>query len=482
MQGWDRSLTGLFILPQGDHRMFLLQRAKQFLARVVDNGMSFFRKPILDLPRSLRDELEKQAAKVTERPVTLGNMTSESTATAGLADVPPGRGPVARVTIVALSTDANGLVRWHLPLPGGSLPVPINPRAKVQKYTFPHLGDIALDLLRVFERSLGKPMMKRLPDQSRHPKQQQAPELKTLRELLDLEEVLRKGGPPWEGNEKKIPDGDRVLVLVHGIFDSVFGPAFSPLLLWGDLLERLQRHYRQRIYGFDHETLSVDPVQNARELMSWLPSNTEIDIVCHSRGGLVTRALLQHPEFQKRLKTDIRIRKVIFMGAANEGSPLAEPAHRGQLLEVFTELIQQRAPKSIQAARFKLLVEAAKVIANPAANLPGLAALRPGSPLIQALSQSPVPAEVTYSFVCASFKNARDKRLRHLEPISAAALGADANDLVVPYSGMTSLGAPIQGTPVTLGDEHTPQGDFYHLNYLDSPAVRDHITAFLGVP
>ena len=35
--------------------------------------------------------------------------------------------------------------------------------------------------------------------------------------------------------------------------------------------------------------------------------------------------------------------------------------------------------------------------------------------------------------------------------------------------------------PATLGDEHTPQGDVYHLNYLDSTAVRDHITHFLGV-
>jgi hypothetical protein len=342
----------------------------------------------------------------------------------------------------------------------------------------------ALHVLHAFERSLHKPAMKRLPRQSLHPGQTQAPRLESSAELLDLAKILFEeflpGAHPEPGG---IPGGGRVLVLVHGIFDGVYGAAFSPLLLWGNLLERLQQHYQQRVFCFDHETLSVDPLQNARDLIARLPSNTDIDLLCHSRGGLVTRALLQHPEFQARLQTDIRVRKVIFMGAANAGSPLAEPAHRGRLLELFTKLMQRRDPGSAQAIRYEFLLDAAKRMLADAAKLPGIEALAPGSDLIHALSHTPVPAEVKYSFVCASFKNATDGRLRELEPISAAAFGDAANDLVVPYGGMTSLGvAPLQGKPLTLGDEHTPQGDVYHLNYLDSQAVRDHITGFLGVP
>jgi len=346
------------------------------------------------------------------------------------------------------------------------------------------LDGAALHVLHAFERSLHKPAMKRLPLQSRHPTQKQAPKLESPAELRDLAEVLLQELAPWAHPEAGgIPGGGRVLVLVHGIFDGVYGVAFSPLLLWGDLLGRLQQHYQQRVFGFDHETLSVDPLQNARDLIARLPSNTDVDLICHSRGGLVTRALLQHPEFQARLRTDIRVRRVIFMGAANAGSPFAEPAHRGQLLKLFTELIQRRDSESAQAIRNRFLLEAVKRLVDDAAKLPGLEALVPESALIQALSQSPLPAGVTCSFVCANFKNATDARLRHLEPISAAAFGADANDLVVPYSGMTSLGAASpQGKPLTLGDEHTPQGAVYHLNYLDSSAVRAHITNFLGIP
>jgi len=326
-----------------------------------------------------------------------------------------------------------------------------------------------------FERVLGKPMMRALPAQSLHPDQMKAPMLTTSAEFVDLIKALKQ-----ERGRVTIEAGEPVLILVHGIFDRVFGAAFSPLLVWGDLLGRLQAKYAARVYGFDHETLSVDPIQNARDLAAQLPPNTEIDILCHSRGGLVTRALLQLPEFAAA-RERLKLRNVIFMGAANLGSPLAEPGKTDKLLEMFSHLFQARTPAEGPAAHLKLIVEAARVLGRRFADLPGVVELRPRSKLIRSMEKATIDPEVRCSFICAKFSDAADFRLQLAEQISDSVFGSDPNDLVVPFEGMTALGAaPAQGTPLIL-DELGPQGDFYHVNYLDSPQVRQHIANFLGV-
>lgn len=339
------------------------------------------------------------------------------------------------------------------------------------------LERLTLDVVLAFERGSGKPGMRPLPEQSRHPDRTEAPTLRTLPEQLDLALALAH-----EQGRKRIEGSEPALILVHGIFDRVFGAAFSPLLLWGTLLQRLQQHYRNRVYGFDHETLGVGPLDNAKELIAELPQNIHVDILCHSRGGLVTRALLQHPACQAELNArSITVGKVVFLGAANEGSPLAEPGSTDRLLALFTELFQERVPARAHAPSVKLLVETVKALGSPVASLPGLAALRPDSQLIRDLSGAVLPQGVNCTFVRANFGNAADSRLRVPEEISDSVFGSVPNDLVVPFAGMTKMG----GTPArdeqceTLDNAGAPQGQFYHLNYLDSLQVRERIARVL---
>jgi hypothetical protein len=269
---------------------------------------------------------------------------------------------------------------------------------------------------------------------------------------------------------------------VHGIFDRLFGIAFSPLLLWGGLLGKLHRHYDGRVFGFDHETVVVDPLQNARDLITRLPRNTPIDILCHSRGGLVVRALLQHPELEQA-RAHLSFRNVIFMAAANEGSPLAERKNFEDLLTVFTVMFRELPPADEPRDHFKLLLTALRVLLAPALDLPGIAGLRPNSQLIQDLAGKPLPPGVSCDFIRANFGNAAGIGLHAVEPISKRAFGTALHDLVVPFAGMTSMGgAPPRNEPETLDHVVTPQGHVYHLNYLDQPRVRQRIARFLGVP
>ena len=78
-----------------------------------------------------------------------------------------------------------------------------------------------------------------------------------------------------------------LLVFIHGTGSSTLGS-------FGDLQkvspadwEALETKFGERIYGFEHLTLSESPIQNAIELATQLPKGAEVNLVTHSRGGIV---------------------------------------------------------------------------------------------------------------------------------------------------------------------------------------------------
>ena len=82
-----------------------------------------------------------------------------------------------------------------------------------------------------------------------------------------------------------------MLVFVHGTGSSTFG-SFGELrnderAVWAALRER----YGERIYAFEHRTLSQSPIRNALDLVAALPPGARISLVSHSRGGLVADLL-----------------------------------------------------------------------------------------------------------------------------------------------------------------------------------------------
>ncbi len=49
----------------------------------------------------------------------------------------------------------------------------------------------------------------------------------------------------------------------------------------------LGNKFGERIYAFEHRTFSESPIENAIELAAKLPKGAQINLVTHSRGGLV---------------------------------------------------------------------------------------------------------------------------------------------------------------------------------------------------
>ncbi|HVM93390.1 MAG TPA: hypothetical protein VMT67_11295 [Terriglobales bacterium] len=95
---------------------------------------------------------------------------------------------------------------------------------------------------------------------------------------------------------KPIASG-RVLVFIHGTFskNEMYIDELQQTDEGKKLLEKVQNkaNYDQ-VLGFDHATLALSPVLNAMDLASrFADSNASVDVICHSRGGLVTRWWLE---------------------------------------------------------------------------------------------------------------------------------------------------------------------------------------------
>src|SRR5687768_4077684 len=79
------------------------------------------------------------------------------------------------------------------------------------------------------------------------------------------------------------------LIFIHGTASSISG-SFGRLA-GTEEWQKLRAFYKEQIFGFQHATLSSNPVENALELGPLLPAGGKIHLVTHSRGGLVGELL-----------------------------------------------------------------------------------------------------------------------------------------------------------------------------------------------
>jgi hypothetical protein len=166
----------------------------------------------------------------------------------------------------------------------------------------------------------------------------------------DREQVTCEGllWIPGDGPETMVPvrrdmlshdagaaKSDRVLLLIHGTFSRTASPVegFGPAFL------RWARERYRAVLGLDHWTLSRTPLENAEMLVEQLrvldPQLLEgrrLDIITHSRGGLVGRA------FCELLERAPAVRHLIFLGTPNCGTDLANPKNWGALADMLVNV------------------------------------------------------------------------------------------------------------------------------------------------
>jgi len=168
----------------------------------------------------------------------------------------------------------------------------------------------------------------------------------------------------------------RSLLVVHGLFSSTEGMLGG---LRPQAMELLYRMYEGRVIAFDQITVSRSPEENARfflkELRTRRPGGPiELDVIAHSRGGIVSRILAEHGR-ELDPEADCVFRKLYFVATPNAGSPLADPDHVVDMIDVFTNF-STNFPDGAASYSIEVLLSIVKLLAATAERtLPGIAAM-----------------------------------------------------------------------------------------------------------
>jgi hypothetical protein len=308
----------------------------------------------------------------------------------------------------------------------------------------------------------------------------------------------------------------RVLLLVHGAFsrcDSIVQQLRSLPDGSGEQWLAAARAAYSQVLLFEHPTLAVGPMLNALDLArAFAGSAAQVDVVCHSRGGLVVRWWLE--VLSRQLLSHAR---VVFVGSPLMGTGLASP-HRLRaalkMLTNFVAVIQQASSLASLAVPMFAVIEGlmalvasstsllskAPVADAAVAMVPGLAAMSrfgpDGSEFIsgnfelEKLAFGWTQAPSRYFSVSSNFETQDPawrfwQSFRQLKERAADAatdiLFAGENDLVVDTDSMSRIGVGARIADASHRLEFGTNSVVHHLNYFGQPKTVAFIRNALGV-
>ncbi|MQY27389.1 esterase/lipase family protein [Nocardia aurantia] len=224
----------------------------------------------------------------------------------------------------------------------------------------------------------------------------------------------------------------RALLMIHGTFSTAHG-GFGHLP--AETLRELHLRYDGRIFAFEHPTVATTPVGNVRWLSERLRQSQvrlDLDVVCHSRGGLVGRVLSERPDLGDCGET-ISVGRVVMVGTPHAGTPLADVKRLEHLLGRFTTLLQLVPTNGVTEALDIVLALVKQVAAGVATGLDGLMAMNPASDFLTT-QLTGRDARARYATAAAHYDPPAGGSLLRAARNGAMDLvfGAERNDLVVP--------------------------------------------------
>lgn len=289
------------------------------------------------------------------------------------------------------------------------------------------------------------------------------------------------------GNNAPLTDTDwqtlaagPALLFVHGTF-STARAAF------GDLppatLATLAARYGGRLFAFEHPSVSQHPRDNLRWFFSQIPANVslDVDIVCHSRGGLVSRGLAGCAARYGGDPQRFHVRRLVLAGVPNQGTPLANPDHMVDFIDRMTSALNH-LPENGVTDVLEGILTVVKVIGHAGlAGLDGLASMRPGNDFLTELDGPATPAcalfgigadfEPAGSGLGAAFCTAADSLVDRI-------FDQAPNDLVVPGAGMRAWnGNPQISDPCYL--DFSASRGVMHTSYFLQPETSDRLLKWL---
>ena len=409
-------------------------------------------------------------------------------------DVPdrPGEGQIV------LSVDDAGGMRWHLPEPAPVSVAGASRSLGVKRFRIPAvplaaapddglrrdrslLGMVGRRALRVLVYPLADPIVGALGKGIAH-HWESGKRPHRLRSFTP-ENHASADASRLDGTDiAAMAAAGRILLFVHGTF-STSHAAFGGLPR--ATLASLHERYGGRVVAFDHPTLATDPRENVAWLLSqWPAAPTTLDIVCHSRGGLVSRVLAEQPPAFELDASHIDVQRMVLAGVPNKGTLLADPERMVDMVDRLTTVLNL-FPTGPTAETLEALVTVIKVLGHGMlTGLEGLASMCPQGEFLRRLNSSAAPSSDYYGI--ASNYQPTDRGLRALLSRAADAVADKvfdnaSNDLVVPTDGVFEQnGSGRFPLPPERRMCFEPSDGVMHTALFEQPRVSEHLLAWLA--
>jgi hypothetical protein len=279
---------------------------------------------------------------------------------------------------------------------------------------------------------------------------------------------------------------DRCLLLLHGTFSNAEG-GFHDLVTartaaGKHFFDEVAPLYGDRIFAFNHFTVSKTPEKNAQELIDALPVTANFDVITHSRGGLVLRNLVERASALGPHASRFKLGKAILVASPNQGTPLATAKRFETLIGWWSNLLEL-FPENPFTTTADYIGAALTFIARHVVDaLPGLESMDMEGPQIATLNKpSPQPPPPgAYSALISNYLPTGNV-LARLADLGIDGIFGLANDLVVPSEGawktedrtewVTGTRIGCFGQNISSAAAH----DVTHTTYFSQPETSDFL-------
>tara|TARA_R110001592_G_scaffold363372_2_gene686283 strand:- start:155543 stop:157060 length:1518 start_codon:yes stop_codon:yes gene_type:complete len=276
----------------------------------------------------------------------------------------------------------------------------------------------------------------------------------------------------------------RALLLIHGTF-STAQSAFS--LIPAATISALRKIYGDRMFAFDHPTVHVSPRDNVRKLFEMMPGGTELDVdlITHSRGGLVGRELIENAGECASPNRKLTVRRAVFVAGPMRGTVLTDTRHGIQMLDRYTNLFTDLPDGPFTIGMEALFMLAKLTYHGAVSTLPGLNSMYPPGEYLQYLNRD-TRNTAEYYALSSDFKPRAEGLLARFGwAVADAAVDGifgEANDGVVPTSGSYELSHAAGGFPIDADHRavFAKTQAVHHLNYFAAPETSRHLLYWLG--
>jgi len=294
----------------------------------------------------------------------------------------------------------------------------------------------------------------------------------------------------------------KYLLFLHGTGSGTAG-SFAALKKEqnGKVYDALYKKYGGNVIAYDHRTFTQSPVRNVIDLVKQLPDTITLDLVSHSRGGLVGEVLARigkagersafSPQETELLKQNedaaallaeieelhalLAQKKVTVERFVRVACPAAGTTLVSDRMDMFLNVlfnIFSNFPGEVVstvAEGLQALVMAVVNEKNDPASLPGIECMRPGSAFIKVLNFKETRIDSQLTVIAGDAQG--EGFVSRLKMFLVDAFYKEDNDLVVNTASMKR--GTVRSGAVAVFDERRPNVN--HFNYFVNTSSRNII-------